>query len=266
MTTTLTFLGTGDSMGVPRVYCDCPICTEARSTGLNRRYRSSALLTDPCGDRLMIDCGPDWLDQMRLLGLRSLNAALITHAHHDHIAGLPEWADACRWTKKKGRVYAPSDVFVTIRSQYPWLERFLHFIPNEDGCAFGEWRIRPVQVCHGRNGLSYAYVFERPGYRWAYCSDAISLTEQQKEPLMRLDLLVLGTNFYKEDAEPGSRSVYDMIEAVQLIKELVPVRVYFTHLSHGVDRNASYDLPPQVKLAYHGLNVALTRSSGSVSG
>lgn len=37
----VTFWGTGDSMGVPRVYCACQVCEEARKEGVNRRYRSS---------------------------------------------------------------------------------------------------------------------------------------------------------------------------------------------------------------------------------
>jgi len=40
---TLVFLGTGDAMGVPRVYCSCETCTEARTSGLNARQRSSVL-------------------------------------------------------------------------------------------------------------------------------------------------------------------------------------------------------------------------------
>ncbi|MDF2814832.1 MAG: beta-lactamase [Paenibacillus sp.] len=253
----LTFIGTGDSMGVPRVYCDCSICTEARTTGSNRRYRSSAMITRPTGEQLFVDCGPDWLEQMRFIGARSMHKALITHAHHDHIAGLPEWADSCRWTGQKGTVYAPSDVFDTIRKQYPWLERQLIFVHNDEGCIFGEWFIRPWKVCHGKNGYSYAYIFEKPGFRFVYCSDAISLSEAQKEPLKRLDLLILGTNFYKENAEPSSRSVYDMVEALHLIEELEPGCVYFTHLSHGVDQNEPYELPSNVRLAHHALRVEL---------
>jgi phosphoribosyl 1,2-cyclic phosphate phosphodiesterase len=90
-----------------------------------------------------------------------------------------------------------------------------------------------------------------------YCSDAISLSEAQKEPLKRLDLLILGTNFYKENAEPSSRSVYDMVEALHLIEELEPGCVYFTHLSHGVDQNEPYELPSNVRLAHHALRVEL---------
>ncbi|MEF3301731.1 MBL fold metallo-hydrolase [Paenibacillus sp. GYB003] len=252
----LTFLGTGDSMGVPRVYCECRVCEEARASGRNRRYRSSAIVHTEAGD-LLLDCGPDWVAQMELLGVRSVERALVTHPHHDHIAGLPEWFDACRWTETKGAVHAPAVVFETIRRQYPWLERRLAFLSNDGGFAFGGWSITPWEVCHGRNGTSFAYRFEKPGFRWAYCSDAIRLTEQQKKPLHGLNMLVLGTNFYKEEAKPESRSVYDMTEAFELLREVKPDMAYFTHMSHGVDIDADYGLPGNVKLARHGDVVAL---------
>ncbi|RKN72413.1 MBL fold metallo-hydrolase [Paenibacillus ginsengarvi] len=254
----LTFLGTGDSMGVPRMYCECGVCAEARVTERNRRFRSAAMLHTNAGS-LLLDCGPDWVAQMELLGERRLERALITHPHHDHIAGLPEWFDACRWTERTGTVYAPGIVFETIRRQYPWLERRLAYIPNDEGIEFGGWRITPWEVCHGRNGTSFAYRFEKGEYRWAYCSDSIRLTEQQKKPLHGLNMLVLGTNYYKEEAAPETRSVYDMTEAAQLLLEVQPKLTYFTHMSHRVDIDAGYPLPVGVALAYHGLSVPLGR-------
>lgn len=252
----LTFLGTGDSMGVPRSYCDCGICSEARSTGHNRRYRSSVMVHTEEGD-LLLDCGPDWPAQMELLGKRLLEHALITHPHHDHIGGLPEWLDACRWTGSRGTVYAPEAVFGTIRNQYPWLESRLTYVPNDPGMRFGGWHIRPWEVCHGQNGTSHAYRFEKNGYSWAYCSDAIRLSEQQKKPLHGLNMLVLGTNFYKETADPSTRSVYDMTEAFELLQEVKPVTAYFTHMSHGVDIEAAYPLPSNVTLARPGMKIGL---------
>lgn len=257
---TLTFWGTGDSMGVPRVYCSCDLCTEARTTGgQNRRFRSSVLLDTAAGE-LLIDCGPEWRTQMELMEKRFIEHVLITHAHFDHIAGLPEWADACRWLRRKGHVYAPADVLQTLRGQFPWLENQLIFHDCGSGLDWGHWRIQPWKVCHGKNGFSYAYRFDRAGdspYSWAYCSDAINLSAEQKAPLFGLELLVLGTNFYKEDAEMATRSVYDMVEAVDLLEETRPGRALFTHMSHGVDIQENYKLPSNVTLALTGMSIDL---------
>jgi phosphoribosyl 1,2-cyclic phosphate phosphodiesterase len=258
MTDILTFLGTGDAMGVPRVYCDCYVCQEARSTGKNRRLRSSVHL-QTAEDGLFIDCGPDWTKQMEHMGLRAMKHAIITHAHFDHIGGLPEWADACRWLGYTGNVYAAGDVLETLRLQFPWLEGHLTYHDVSSGFSFGDWDIMPCKVCHGKNGTSYAYRFHHrtSPYAWAYCSDAINLSREEKAFLYDLELLILGTSFYQEEAEFHTRSVYDMMEAQALIEELRPTRTVFTHMSHAVDVTAHYPLPASVSLAYTGMQLSI---------
>ncbi|WP_019423030.1 MBL fold metallo-hydrolase [Paenibacillus sp. OSY-SE] len=273
----ITFWGTGDSMGVPRVYCACEVCEEARRSGVNRRYRSSVLL-ERGEDKLLIDCGPDWTGQMERAAILWLDELLITHAHQDHIAGLTSYADACRWLKRKGRVITPTEVSDTIRMMYPWLERFVTFQSIEEPWRWHEWSIRPIRVNHGKNGYAYAYRFDRvnddesaagsgrrqaypnasanPGLRsWVYASDAIGLGEEELRWFQELDLLILGTNFYHEQAEYSTRSVYDMVEAFRLIEDIQPQQVVFTHMSHDIDLRHSYPLLPQVTLARTGMRI-----------
>ncbi|WP_422658050.1 MBL fold metallo-hydrolase [Paenibacillus sp. EC2-1] len=253
---TLTFLGTGDAMGVPRVYCDCDVCSEARTTGKNRRLRSSAMVKDG-QDLFVIDCGPDWRHMMEEHGMRQVQHMLITHAHFDHIGGLPEWADANRWLGCKGNLYAPREVLEQIQRQYPWLSGHMEMIETDSGITLCGWSITCWKVNHGKNGYSYAYRLEKNGYAWVYNSDSIALNEAEKKPLHGLDLLVLGTSFVHETAEFSTRSVYDMKEAAELLMEVKPQRTIYTHMSHDVDVTKDLDLPLQTELAVSGMNVKL---------
>jgi phosphoribosyl 1,2-cyclic phosphate phosphodiesterase len=242
-------------MGVPRVYCSCTTCEEARTGGINRRWRSSIRLeteSDGKSCELFIDCGPDWLQQMELLHKKELDHILITHAHYDHIAGLPQWADACRWNNKIGHLYAPQEVLITIQRTFSWLHQHLSFHPIDEGFQFGEWSIETWKVNHGKNGFSFAYRFSRDQRHWVYCPDSINLQGEQKSKLFDLDLLILGTSYYHETFEFETRSVYDMVEGLQLIAETKPKQVFFTHMSHDIDLLKPYDLPSNVKLAKAG--------------
>ena len=83
----LTFLGTGTSVGIPVIGCDCPVCTspDPRDT----RTRSSIHLA--AGRlRVLVDSGPDLREQALREKLRRLDAVLYTHAHVDHLAGFDE--------------------------------------------------------------------------------------------------------------------------------------------------------------------------------
>ncbi|HEX2864211.1 MAG TPA: MBL fold metallo-hydrolase, partial [Deinococcales bacterium] len=93
----LVFLGAGDSQGVPRWWCGCPVCAEARETGRNARTRPSVLVLSG-GETWLVDPGPDFRAQAIRRGLDALSGVLVTHAHNDHILGLGDVLDFARWT------------------------------------------------------------------------------------------------------------------------------------------------------------------------
>ncbi|MFS0722320.1 MBL fold metallo-hydrolase [Paenibacillus sp. 1P07SE] len=266
--TRLTFLGTSDAMGVPRIYCECSVCQEARSTGLNRRLRSSVLVEDEAIGRTVIDCGPDWGRQMAAAGLRGMDRLLLTHAHFDHCGGLPEWADACRWTGIRGEAYAPTVVIDEVLQRFPWLDRQIDFHRIDGGLTMGGWEIAAWRVNHGKNGYAYAFRFDHrsSGYAWAYCPDAIALSAEELAPLQQLDLMVLGTSFFQEPYPFDTRSVYDVMEGLELVRQLRPERTVFTHLSHDIDLAVrAQELPGDCCFAATGMQIELGKRSAPQS-
>lgn len=258
----LVFLGSSDSQGVPRWWCDCPVCTEARTTGLNARMRPSVLIQG--SENVLIDSSPEFRLQIERAGVRQLDAVLITHAHNDHLLGLGDIADFAARTEHDCPVYAPADVIPEIQARFAYLlkpgtryAKYASVLPLAPSLVaprtFAGYSVQAIEVPHGRNGRSWAYRFEQNGRAWGYMSDCLDLVDL--EPWRNLDLLILGASFYREPARHDLRSVYDVIEASTLIRELAPARAVLTHLGHAVDRRKS--APDGISYAYDGLELEL---------
>jgi phosphoribosyl 1,2-cyclic phosphate phosphodiesterase len=253
----LRFLGTSDSQGVPRWWCSCSVCTEARTTGKNARTRPSVLLESD-NQKILIDAAPEFRLQVTRERIDSIDAVILTHAHNDHILGLGDVADFARWTKKVIPVYAPLEVIPQIQERFPYLTKgnYPKLIPFEfldDSRVFSSYQMTSHKVPHGFNGFSYGLCFANESMCWAYIPDSINL--QDLTPWRNLDLLILGTSFYKEEARLENRSVYDVREALGLIAELQPKQAIFTHLGHGVDSRKV--APQKTQYAFDGLSIAL---------
>lgn len=261
MRATLTFLGTADSKGVPRFWCACPVCQEARETGVNRRTRTALLLQN--GEEVaLLDAGGDLHAQLARLG-RSLvpGSVFLSHAHNDHVLGLADLLDYLRYAQGKLRMYAPESVIPQVAARFPYA--FAEAGPiqplPEQGLPVAGFTVQLFEVPHGANGTSHAYLLSRPDYRAAIVTDAIDLPQHTADRwLQDLDLLVLGTSFVDESGfgPHWGRSVYDIREARQLPWAQAAKRVVLTHLSHDVDVG-SVELPTGWTFARDGLAITL---------
>ena len=90
----LTFLGTGTSCGVPTIGCQCPTCTSTDPH--DKRLRCSVLIETET-TRLLIDCGPDFRQQIMPHPFRKIDGILITHAHYDHMGGMDDVRPFCQF-------------------------------------------------------------------------------------------------------------------------------------------------------------------------
>lgn len=247
----LTFLGSGDSQGVPRWWCDCAVCAEARSTGRNRRDRP-ALLVERAGARLLVDAPPELRRQLVAHHVRSLDAAFLTHHHNDHVGGVVDLYDFVRWTGGPLPAFVPRRSYALLLERYPWLPSRLDLRPLDGPLDRDGVRWTPFEVPHGANGFAHAFRIEADGRALVYMPDSLDPPEALQDARLRdLDLLVLGTSFWREEAPRGQRSVLDVEEALRITARVRPRRTIFTHLGHGVDRDRP--LPPGHEFARDGL-------------
>lgn len=254
--TQLRFLGTSDSQGVPRWWCRCGVCDEARTTGRNARTRPGAVIEGE--ERVLIDAPPELRLQCSRENVQTFDAALITHAHNDHLLGLGDLADWGRWTSQTCPVYTPAEVLPQLQTRFGYLtsagyQARTPFKSLPTRRTFAGYTVQEIRVPHGFNGFSYAFRFERNGKSWGYMPDCLNLSELG--PWRGLELLVLGASFYRETAPVESRSVYDVQEATALVAELKPKKIVLTHLGHGVDGRKP--APEGLQYAFDGLVIPL---------
>ena len=256
MDATLTFLGSGTSMGVPTLGCPCAVCRDARLPGSkNRRTRPSIRLE--YGDAtVVIDTGPDFHHQAITHNITRVDAVLYTHHHADHILGmddlrpltfknpadLPLYADAITAAALR-RVFG-----YTFRTEdrYPTSARVqIHELGESPTHLFGADFLR-IPVIHGRETIT--------GYRFgaaAYLTDLSDLPPAAVPLLQNLDILILDA---LRLAPHPSHS--HLAKSVALVELLQPRRAFFTHMSHELDHAATeLLLPPHIRLAYDGLQL-----------
>ena len=125
MEATLTFLGSGTSMGVPTLGCDCAVCSSAVSPGgdpRNRRTRPSISLTYD-SRTVLIDTGPDFHAQAIRENIRRVDAVLYTHGHADHVMGFDDLRPLSFHTKGDLPVYADDDTATTLERIFEYTFR-----------------------------------------------------------------------------------------------------------------------------------------------
>ncbi len=246
-------LGSGTSQGIPRIACECPVCTSRDPR--DRRYRASALLS--FGEmRVLVDCGPDIKWQAIAAGMRRLDAVLLTHDHQDAIGGLDELR---RFNELRGGylpVHAPPEDLAVIVS------RFAYAFRPDQTTFFGIPQLRPIPLVGpflvgGRRFIPVPVIHvDRPitGYRtggFAYCSDVQRIEPEGLALLRDLDVLVISA--LRDQPHPTHQTVE---EALNVIAALRPRRAYLTHLDHELGHAAlSARLPAGVEVAWDGLEL-----------
>lgn len=249
----ITFLGTGTSQGIPMIANNDPVCLS--DDPKDKRLRSSVMI-EWDDARYIIDCGPDFRQQMLRENVQWISGVFFTHEHADHTAGID---DLRPFTYQMGEVpiYASKRVIDNLKQRFAYIfetenryagaPKLAENLVSDEKLHFHGKDIVPIEVMHGNLPIN-AYRFGDV----AYITDLKTISDQEKEKLRNLDVLIV--NALRIEVHPTH---LNLEEALDFVKDINPKKAYFTHISHklGFHKEIQKLLPENVYLSYDGLQV-----------
>lgn len=252
----VTFLGTGTSQGIPIIGSTHPVCLSENPK--DKRLRVSVLLSWN-NYNYVIDCGPDFRQQMLSHPIDKMDGILFTHEHADHTAGID---DIRPFFFRQGDIpiYAHTRVVAALEQRFDYIfakeNRYpgapavsVYTVENDYPFTLGDTTVTPIEVNH--NGLQ---VF---GFRikdFTYLTDVKQIDDIEVEKIKGSKVMVV--NALRE--EPHN-SHFNLEEALAFVERVKPDVAYFTHISHllGFHDEVEKKLPKNVHLAYDNLVITV---------
>jgi len=252
---TVTVLGTGTSQGVPVIGCQCEVCQSKNPK--DKRLRSSVMI-EWDNHRYIIDCGPDFRQQMLRHKVDKIDGILFTHEHTDHIIGLD---DIRPFYFRQGdiSIYASERVLAALKNRFAYIFQTINKYPgapsvdvhrlNGAPFALNQQTVTPINVLHGKLPVL--------GYRFGdltYITDAKTISEVEIEKIKGTKVLIINALRIK-----AHHSHFNLDEALEFVAKVQPQDAYFTHISHllGFHDAVEEDLPDHIHLAYDNLKIDL---------
>ena len=251
----ITCLGTGTSQGIPIIGSNHPVCLSEDAK--DKRLRVSALVQwDDFS--VLIDCGPDFRQQLLRTDCTKIDAVLFTHEHSDHTAGLDDLRpffyrqgaiDVYAQERVLKSLYKRFDYIFVKENKYPGVLTLNDHQLTDIPFSIGSKEVQPINVLHNKLPI-LGYRIEK----FAYITDAKTVSNAEVEKLQGLDVLVINAL----RIEPHV-SHFNLEEALAFIKLINPKKAFLTHLSHhlGFHETVEKSLPTNVKLAYDQLQISI---------
>lgn len=251
----ITFLGTGTSQGIPIIGSDHPVCLSKNPK--DKRLRVSVLV-EWDNYTYVIDCGPDFRQQMLRANCKKIDGILFTHEHSDHVLGLD---DIRPFYFRQGDIpiYAHKRVLKEIKKRFHYFFETENKYPGAPSVVpnrvknkpfmLGGLEVVPVKGMHA-NLQVFGYRFDK----FAYLTDMKTVEDNEVEKLKDLKVLVVNALRTKPH-----HSHFNLEEALRFIDKVKPEKAYLTHVSHmlGFHDEVEKNLPENVFLAYDELQITL---------
>jgi len=250
------FLGTGTSQGIPVIGSQHPVCLSKNPK--DKRLRVSVWIKTP-EISIVIDCGPDFRQQMLTSGCTTIDALLFTHEHADHTAGLDD-IRPFNFANGALPIYAHERVLKNLtrrfdyifetENRYPGAPSVVsHEIKENKDFKIGNTLISPISAFHGNLPI-FGFKLEN----FVYLTDVKTISNAEIEKIKNCEVLVI--NCLRN--EPHQTHL-NLEEALALIATITPKKTYLTHISHlfGFHDEIQQQLPENVFVAYDNLIVNL---------
>jgi len=296
---TITFLGTGTSMGVPTLGCGCTVCTSTDPH--DKRLRPSILVRwacpetgpemvdpahppaakparapkgalpfpqiqdGPCERVVLIDTGPDFRAQALAAGIKRVDAVFYTHSHADHIFGLDDLRPLSFVTNRES---GPVPLYVTPETRTT-LERIYSYTFSPDSKYANRAKVAlktignatPIQVHEASFTPIPVLHGDLPitGYR---VGNAAYITDVSTIPESSFALLKdLDVLILSALRHTPHPSHATVDQAVRWANRIGARQTWFTHISHELGAaQTNANLPEGMALAYDGLTVPVLLS------
>jgi len=252
----ITFLGTGTSQGIPVIGSQHPVCLS--SNFKDKRLRVSVLL-EWDNYAYVIDCGPDFRQQMLREKVKKLDGILLTHEHSDHTAGID---DIRPFNFRQGKMpfYAEKRVFESLHQRFAYIFEIENRYPGSPIINEIELTKESIFTLGGKNVTTIGAMHnDLPvlGFcidEFAYLTDVKTIENSEIEKIKNTRILVI--NALREEQH---QSHFNLSEALKFIQKVNPERAYLTHISHllGFHDEVEKRLPQNVFLAYDTLKIIL---------
>ncbi len=259
-----TFLGTGTSVGVPAIGCDCEVCQS--NDPKNNRTRCAITVRLP-GGTLLIDTPPDLRHQLIRERIRLIHAVLYTHEHADHLFGLDDLRLMPFRLGHPVPMYCTEVVERQIRAAYSYA-----FSDREDTHPGATPKLEPVRIDESPQSILGVRVLPIPmkhgphfdvfGYRigdFAYCTDTNSIPAASIERLRGVRTFVVGA--LRDEPHPTH---FNIDQAIEVARKVGAERTLLTHTGHQLEYSVTNSrLPDGIEMAFDGLQVPIVLESAS---
>lgn len=252
----ITFLGTGTSQGIPVIGSSHPVCLSKNPK--DKRLRVSVLMSWD-DFNYVIDCGPDFRQQMLTHKVTKIDGILFTHEHADHTAGID---DIRPFFFRQGDIpiYAHNRVATSLKTRFDYIfageNRYpgapavdVNIVKNNQPFKVGNTMAIPIQAYHNRLQVFGYRIFD-----FVYLTDVKTIDDEEIEKIKGAKVLVV--NALREEPH---HSHLNLEEALAFVDKVKPKLAYFTHISHmlGFHDEVEKKLPNNVHLAYDNLIINL---------